>query len=43
MAQMGSNLEFHEIKNIGHMGFFEAETECLLVITSFADDLFSNN
>ncbi len=43
MAEIGANLRFYELKNTGHMGFFEAEKECQLIITSFTDDLFSIN
>jgi pimeloyl-ACP methyl ester carboxylesterase len=42
LGEIGHNLRFIELEKTGHMGFFEAETECQLTIKSFTDELFSD-
>ena len=42
MVKMGKNLSFLALKKTGHMGFFEAKTECQEIIASFTDGLRFN-
>ena len=43
MARMSEKSSFFELKNTAHMGFFESEKECQLIIRRFAQQIFSNN
>ena len=43
MAQMSQNSIFFELKNTAHMGFFEAEMECQVIIRRFAERILFNN
>ncbi len=43
MARMSENSSFFELKNTAHMGFFESEKECQLIIRRFAERIFFNN
>ena len=43
MAQMSQKSSFFELPKVAHMGFFEAKTECQLIITRFTEGLFLNN
>ncbi len=42
MDRMAKNLSFFELKNVAHMGFFEAKTECQQIILRFANRMQSN-
>ena len=41
-AEMSQNCRFFELAEVGHMGLFEAKTECQRIISEFASDLFQN-
>ncbi len=43
MGKMSENSSFFELKNTAHMGFFESEKECQLIIKRFARQIFFNN
>lgn len=40
MAKMAKNCVSCELENVAHMGFFEAKTECQLIITRFIEEVF---
>ena len=42
-AEMSQNCTFFELAAVGHMGLFEAKTECQRIISDFASDLFRDN
>lgn len=42
MAKMAKNLSFFELKNVAHMGLFEAKTECQEIIKGFTYGLQFN-
>ncbi len=42
MAQIGRNLQYFELEQTAHMGFFEAKSESQIIIARFADALFFN-
>ena len=43
MAKMAKNLSFFELQKVGHMGFFEAKTECQEIIKGFTHGIQFNN
>ncbi len=43
MGKMSQKSSFYELPKVAHMGFFEAKTDCQLIITRFAEALFFNN
>lgn len=40
MTKMAKNCVSYELENVAHMGFFEAKTECQLIITRFTEQVF---
>jgi len=42
-AKTAKNALFFEVAKAGHMGFFEAKSECQSIVTRFTDTVFSNN
>ena len=43
MAEIGQKCSLFELSGVGHMGLFEAKTECQEIIRDFASILFSDN
>lgn len=43
MAKIGQKSNFYELKDVGHMGFFEAKNDCQTIINRFAKKIFFNN
>ena len=43
LAEISQNCRFFELAKVGHMGLFEAKTECQEIIREFASNLFRYN